>query len=387
MVLALFFTRKVSLHLWVSRGLFYREKLIYEEHLDKHTLNKVYWLTYGVNDRRLGDVLKKRQELHQEVEVLPMPRAFNSRLGVMVYSLVMPFIYRSELSEANVLKTNQIDGSWSAVIARFLLKKKLLARTGYTATIFEKKRKKKKGIKSATYALLKLRMLALAERLAYAACDMATVSSESDRRYVCQRYGVHPGGIQTMHNFVDTEQFRPMTGEKHADRILYVGRLEHQKNLVSLIEAVGDLDLKLDVLGSGPLESALAGKACEMGADVRFLRTVSNRKMPSVMNLYRYFILPSHYEGMPKALLEALSCGLVCIGTDVEGIREVISDNVNGFLARGTDKESLKLAIRRAMQSDVKCITFNAAELIRRDYSLEGICSTEKQIFRMLSPC
>src|SRR3972149_402807 len=70
-------------------------------------------------------------------------------------------------------------------------------------------------------------------------------------------------------------------------------------------------------------------------ASVRFMGSISNEELPPVLNRYRFFALPSVREGMPKALIEAMACGLVCIGTDVEGINEIIRDGENGFLAGG----------------------------------------------------
>ena len=51
MILSLFFTRNVSLESWVKQGLFDREKLIYEEHLNQGNFKKIYWFTYGSNDK------------------------------------------------------------------------------------------------------------------------------------------------------------------------------------------------------------------------------------------------------------------------------------------------------------------------------------------------
>ena len=53
MILSLFFTRGISLEVWLNQGLFDREKLIYEKHLIQGNLKKVYWLTYGSNDKKL----------------------------------------------------------------------------------------------------------------------------------------------------------------------------------------------------------------------------------------------------------------------------------------------------------------------------------------------
>ena len=56
--MAVFFTRGVSLQMWLESGLFYREKNIYEQHLKKNNYKKIYWLTYGVNDKKISDSLK-----------------------------------------------------------------------------------------------------------------------------------------------------------------------------------------------------------------------------------------------------------------------------------------------------------------------------------------
>jgi len=79
-----------------------------------------------------------------------------------------------------------------------------------------------------------------------------------------------------------------------------------------------------------------------------------------------------------------MACGLVCIGTDVSGINEVIDDNINGFLSKGVDAMSIYDSIVLATESNyekLNTISESAFKLIKKDYSLEAIVSIEKETF------
>ena len=98
--LALFFTRGVSLETWVSRGLFDREKLLYEEHLKKKYLDKVFWFTYGSSDKKIADSLKKEGKLHKDIYVFQKPWIFQvPKIGNWAYSLIVPFIRGREIKQ------------------------------------------------------------------------------------------------------------------------------------------------------------------------------------------------------------------------------------------------------------------------------------------------
>ena len=58
-------------------------------------------------------------------------------------------------------------------------------------------------------------------------------------------------------------------------------------------------------------------------------------------------ILPSHREGFPKALLEAAACGLPLLGSDVPGVREIVSDGVNGLLFAKGDCQDIARKIKK----------------------------------------
>ena len=128
MVLTLFFTRGVSLELWLNRGLFDREKLVYEEHLKQGNLKKVYWITYGSEDFELSNQLKKEKKLHPNIVVVSMPKLFNiPKIGSYVYSLLIPFLYpnllftfgtNKELKATNKLVQDPINANSEASIRK-----------------------------------------------------------------------------------------------------------------------------------------------------------------------------------------------------------------------------------------------------------------------------
>ena len=67
MVLIVFFTRAVSLEVWLNKGLLDREKLVYEEYLKSGVFSKVYWITYGSNDNKISEIIKSHGGLVHEV--------------------------------------------------------------------------------------------------------------------------------------------------------------------------------------------------------------------------------------------------------------------------------------------------------------------------------
>lgn len=119
-----------------------------------------------------------------------------------------------------------------------------------------------------------------------------------------------------------------------------------QKNLHNLFRAFIKLpEYYLDIIGTGPLKDALKKEVDILGIKVNFLGLFPKNKIPEIMNQYRIFILTSYWEGNPKVLLEAMSCGIACIGTNVWGIKNIINHKENGYLC-GISSNSIKRAIQ-----------------------------------------
>lgn len=376
MILALFFTRGVSLQIWQESGLFEREKALYEGHILNGNFKKIYWFTYGSNDSIVAKNLIQEGRLHHSIKVCSMPYFFNiPKVGFLLYSILLPFIQHKALRKSHILKTNQIDGSWSAIFAKFLYRKKLVVRSGFTLSIF---------IKNSNKSLIKIWIAKCIESFAYNFCDLAFVSSSYDKDYVVNNFNIESKKIRVVPNFVDIEIFKPLSLEKFKNRMIFIGRLNKQKNLFNLIDAASMAKINLDIYGYGELRESLELHARSKSIKINFMGTVSNDELPQILSQYQYYVLPSLYEGLPKTLIEAMACGLLCIGTNVQGINELIQHEKNGFLADDTDTSSIYKAIDCAIKIDKiksNLLCQSAINSIRNKYSLQKIVSIEKELF------
>ncbi len=358
--LVFFFMRGTSLALWEKIGIFDREVAVYNA-LAK-SFNKIYLMTYG-------DEKEKQYEkyLRHNIEIVPN----KWRINAAIYSFMAPFLNAKKLREANFYRTDQMDGAWTAAVAKLLFRKKLIVRTGYTWSKFIEENN-----------IFTKFIVWLIEMFTYKLCDFALVTSDDDRRYLLEKFPFLQGKIATIPNYIDTERFKPRAMRKYADRIIFVGRLAAQKNVLNLIKALQGLSWGLDIVGEGSEKREIEMAAKKNHVNTRFLGIVRSNHLPSALNKYRIFVLPSFYEGMPKSLLEAMSCGLACIGTRVAGTKEVITDSVNGLLT-STDELSLKKTIQRLINNNVlqKKLGIAARQLILDKYSLNNNLFKEIKIY------
>lgn len=324
--LILFFTFGVSLETWQDVGMLEREVALYEELADY--FDRIVLLTYGDETDKSFE-----EQLPDGVEVLPKRRISND----VLYSIFAPLIQRQTLRDADIVKTNQMLGSWTAVLTKYLYNVPLVVRTGYVLTEFYERKSRHPVLKAIAHVV---------EAIAYKASDAVLTSSRDGFEYVEETY--RPPGIHQVHpNYIETDVFTPSDTDPDHD-ICFVGRLAPQKNLIALFEALVDLPHSLTVVGEGDQRTALEQYAEEHDVSVTFEGNVPNHELPALLTNHRAFILPSHYEGMPKSLLEAMSCGVSCIGTDVTGINEVLTDEETGLLC-DTDANSIGDTIDRLL--------------------------------------
>lgn len=118
-----------------------------------------------------------------------------------------------------------------------------------------------------------------------------------------------------------------------------------------------------------------------MHLTVRFHGNIPNSQLASAIAKSDLFVFPSSYENHPKALLEAMSCGLPCIGSNVEGIKELIVHGETGYLC-DVEYQSISSAIEMLISNDALRLRIgkNARSYIVENFSLDRVFKMELDI-------
>lgn len=132
-------------------------------------------------------------------------------------------------------------------------------------------------------------------------------------------------------NAVDQGRFHPDAAARAATRARYgiadtdrlagfVGRLNHQKNPLFLMEvfaalAGSDPAWKLLLVGTGEMEGEMRAAAARHGLNDRVIFAGVQSDVPAYMNAFDLFLLPSNFEGSPVTLVEAQGCGVPCLAS------------------------------------------------------------------------
>jgi glycosyltransferase involved in cell wall biosynthesis len=130
-----------------------------------------------------------------------------------------------------------------------------------------------------------------------------------------------------------------------------IGRLVPIKDHVTAFQAMARLPgVHLAVVGDGELRADLEARVRRMHLDRRVHFTGWMTDVASVVSDVDVVVLTSRNEGTPVSLIEAAACGRAAVATDVGGVRAVVEDGVNGYLARPGDAEQLAAFLDRVLR-------------------------------------
>jgi glycosyltransferase involved in cell wall biosynthesis len=153
---------------------------------------------------------------------------------------------------------------------------------------------------------------------------------------------------------------------------LFVGRLNQEKGLVTLIHAWQNLDVPLRIIGDGPLMDWMRGRISESTV------TIAGRKEPTqvVKEMARasYMVMPSEcYENFPLALAEAFAQGLAVIASRLGAMGEIIEDGITGLHFNAGDAEDLARKVRwaNAHPEAMRHMGNNALRIYEENYTPE----------------
>lgn len=195
--------------------------------------------------------------------------------------------------------------------------------------------------------------------------DRYIAVSQAAARHLIENKGIPRTKISVIHNGRDLERYHPLGAQERAETrralglggdpaLLVLARLDDQKGHRFLIDAIGQLVRRWPRLtalfaGDGPLKDALSAQcaALGLGGRVRFLGYRDD--IPRLLAAADVVVLPSLYEGLPLAAIEALAAGRPLVASAVDGTPEVVIDGETGLLVPPADPLALAAAIERIL--------------------------------------
>ena len=225
-----------------------------------------------------------------------------------------------------------------------------------------------------------------AQRWAARRAGRLVVPSVSVVDAAVERSGVARDRFVVIPNAVDPDDFARSTiplSPPATYPIGFIGRLDPVKRVTDLVEAVTPLGdrVTLDVYGEGPdrpfIEARIDGAGC--GCATLHGAVRSSRQALAGMGL---LVLPSEAEGFGLVLIEAMAAGVPVVATDVPGIRDVVTNGVNGLLVPVGSPAALTAAIERVL-SDANLrhnLIENGLKTVREKFSWDVVLPRYREL-------
>jgi len=174
--------------------------------------------------------------------------------------------------------------------------------------------------------------------------------------------------------------------------VVFLGRLGERKGIPTLIDAIGILQRRgvassFVLAGDGDVEETRRRvRTLPDPMRVRVPGWVSPSEVQRMLASASIFCLPSHDEGVPVALLEAMSHGLACVVTAAGGMGDVIVDGVNGLIVRRDDSAALAQALQGLVEDPRMRHAFGdrAREHVLRENSLDVVIGQLSAVYSTL---
>ena len=239
----------------------------------------------------------------------------------------------------------------------------------------------------------------LRQRIAYRVLarmtDHVMTVCEASRLALSRLTGLPLPRIGVISNGVDTAKFVPGFHRKTESGRMAIGAtgsLTPVKDHALLVRACATLtrdglDVELRIAGEGPERGRLVQLATAVGMGERLVLAGHVANMPAFLQGLDVFVLPSLSEAHPNALLEAMACGLACVGTRVGGVPDVLDGGRCGLLVDAGDVGSLAGGIEAlAADMSLRCTLGAAArDRVCRLYSLDKMIQAYAALYAELT--
>ncbi len=178
---------------------------------------------------------------------------------------------------------------------------------------------------------------------------------------------------------------------KRSNLVGYVGRLSEEKGVLNFLQAIPIITEKMSNIfftigGDGPLLGEIEKRidGLNLREKVQIKGWVKQEDLSNYFNEMKLIVLPSHTEGLPNVMLEAMACGTPVIATQVGAISDIIQDNKTGFILENNSAECIAENVFRALNHpNLEQIVDNGRFVIEKEFSLDAAREKYRQVLAM----
>jgi len=196
-----------------------------------------------------------------------------------------------------------------------------------------------------------------------------SVSKAVKNRLVEER-GISPDRVSVIYNGVELDQYDPKLHSPEKARLSLgiennypiigtIGRLVYQKGLPYFLKAAERVyskkkEVRFVIIGHGPDEASLKHLADSLGITQVCTFAGPRFDIDRLLSTFHIFVLPSLLEGLPRVIIEAMAMARPIVATDIDGVREQITNNQTGLLVEPANPELLAGAIMAILDDEQK---------------------------------
>lgn len=237
------------------------------------------------------------------------------------------------------------------------------------------------------------RRVMVQQRLIFRSVDRCMAVSYDIAEKLVHEMGWAPPKMAVVYNGVDaTLEPRPadealraaIMGRDHLYLVVVPARLAPQKGQRTVLHAAADLPrVHLAFAGEGPDRPELEALAARLGLAQRVSFLGQRRDMPDLLASADAIVLPSLFEGLPLAILEAMGLGKPVIASDIGGVREVIVSGRNGILVEPENSASLAAAVKHMMSHPDEALRLGAEarSTVLERFTAGPMCARVEEIY------